>query len=357
MGPSVMMQLRALEEEVGALSAEVTRLRLMVHRSAESEMQRQQLAAEVEALKAANEELKEQQRSLKPVSDPAGPPPTAPAANPVFGSGVDVALPAMFCGADGTARLFRAVMEAYPWLTPVEVKEAQQIVANERHLQEEERRLRHERRVERRELELRLEAEESMLDRQQRQRGTDGTRRELQMLAEPIRQHHMASGNVETAPVVSKPPLSLASVGKGPSLDPDVILPDTKSDVVPTTGVITPRPAPLQEIGGQLPRSASTPLSETNGAAPAPVAQRSPFTLAATAPSFGAGGGSIGGASGVLLGTRPSAKKAGASSSLMKKLRQGASSDDSDDAGVSGAGTPMVAPQQGSTRADDHFDF
>ena len=81
----------ALESEVSKLADEVSRLRILVNRCLEEPAVQ-----------------RDERVGTKPTADSA---PYAAAA----------VIPHLFSGRDGTKRLFRLLMEAYPWLTPDEV--------------------------------------------------------------------------------------------------------------------------------------------------------------------------------------------------------------------------------------------
>ncbi|CUG38043.1 Hypothetical protein, putative [Bodo saltans] len=231
------MQLRALEDEVGALSAEMTRLRLMVQQCTDREQRQASLAAENERLKAA---LLEAQTNGAIHSSPRAGATAAP--------GTLDALPAMFSGADGTARLFKAIMDAYPWLVPTDVQEAQEIVRQERELQAEERRQRHSRRAQRQQVELDAEREESLQERIALQRNIASA------------DHHQR-GTI--------PPLAAAS--SGPS-HPVIAVSSTahhprsaSSDHMPP---ISPRPSgtpPLQNVQASVFDRPPTPAAASDG--------------------------------------------------------------------------------------------
>lgn len=115
------MQLRTLQEEVAALNSEVMRLRLMVHkctRQAEEQhdVQRRQQQALHQAFPVGGGSQQPSPSYVHPTTGlPTVPLPGQPLA----------VLPQMFSGLEGTARLFRVLMETYPWLVPPEMRDAQ----------------------------------------------------------------------------------------------------------------------------------------------------------------------------------------------------------------------------------------
>jgi hypothetical protein len=340
------MQLRALEEEVGALSAEMTRLRLMVQQCADREQRQAAILAENERLKAA---LLEAQTT--------GALRSAPKIGSALPSGSLDALPAMFSGADGTARLFKAIMDAYPWLIPPDVQEAQEIVRQERDLQAEERRQRHSRRAQRQQAELDAEREESLEDRMASQR---------KVAANLSNQHHAAAA---TAAV---PGIAVASAGLYPR--------SASSDHMPP---ISPRPVvtPLQSAQGSVFDRPPTPAAASDGwggaesGQPAPSAGSqsqssspiqappTPGSLPITSAPSGAGTKAqamVG--TGVVLGSRPGAKKS--IPSLVMKWKAGNAVGDSDDDHSYDGGnnqlrslTPPVKDVTKLPAEDDDHDF
>ena len=109
----------AVDNEMAKLSDEVARLRLMVERV---QLRQNQLDAH-------------QRSSSEQSSQPTGTPayhrdPWAVPPVPLPGSPVAV-LPTIFSGVDGTTRLFKLLLETYPWLEPPEVRQAREIVASD----------------------------------------------------------------------------------------------------------------------------------------------------------------------------------------------------------------------------------
>lgn len=88
----------AVEEELAHLNDEIARLRIMVNR-----------CNEMDSREAAPAQGAEPQVQLPLSNQPMA------------------ILPGIFSGVEGTARLFRVLMDTYPWLVPVEVKEAMQL--------------------------------------------------------------------------------------------------------------------------------------------------------------------------------------------------------------------------------------
>ena len=122
------MQYRALESEVNALDAEVTRLRIMVDRCVESQ----------DTLRASVQTRDDrQQHRTNHTETRRNPPETAHESDPInLGTALTstrlalpgdpmAVLPAIFSGMDGTARLFKVLIETYPWLLPRDLREAQ----------------------------------------------------------------------------------------------------------------------------------------------------------------------------------------------------------------------------------------
>jgi hypothetical protein len=339
------MQLRALEDEVGALSAEMTRLRLMVQQCADREQRQAAILAENERLKAA---LLEAQAT--------GALRSAPTIGSTLPPGSLDALPAMFSGADGTARLFKAIMDAYPWLIPPDVQEAQDIVRQERDLQAEERRQRHSRRAQRQQAELEAEREESLEDRMANQRN-----------AAAKHQHHAAA-----AATAAVPGIVVASAGIYPR--------SASSDHMPP---ISPRPlgTPLLSVQGSVFDRPPTPAAASDGwggaesGQPAPSAGSqsqssspiqappTPGSLPITSAPSGAGTKAqamVG--TGVVLGSRPGAKKS--IPSLVMKWKAGNAAGDSDDDHSYDGGnnqprsvTPPVKDVTKLPAEDDDHDF
>lgn len=354
------MQLKALEEEVSCLSAEVTRLRLMVHRCCEEERHRQQLVSENTALKNA---LRNQQHA---VPEPAALP-QQPA--PQFNYGLSAnALPPIFCGVDGTARLFRAIMEAYPWLVPPEVKEAQEIVAQERLLQQEERRLRHERRVQRHQLELQAEAEESLIERRDMMLVAKSLAAAGGAQSGPVGSHDednkdkKANKAVSSAPVQDAAPTSVPHLNLGSATGLTPRLHQGTPVVQPLIQPLSQRSGTPLEMEELQQRSPAVPAT---GASVSPVTEgvlpSSAFAGSTTLKSAVSSSSNAMSATGVLLG-RPPAKKA-AGSTLLQKLKNGGASDSDDDyqqaaqpSGTRGS-TPLVPPKSASADGDDDHDF
>lgn len=105
----------AVETEISKLTDEVARLRLMVERINESG-------------RSTSEASSQQQQPHPAYRDPFTVPVPLPS-NPV------AVLPTIFAGPEGTARLFRLLMDAYPWLVPPEVEEAREVLAKEKEKQ------------------------------------------------------------------------------------------------------------------------------------------------------------------------------------------------------------------------------
>lgn len=105
------MQKRALQREVEALSDEVSRLRMMVQRCVEVREQQQQ------------------QQQVGTVGLTTGEP--GGVQIPLSNQPLAV-LPSLFSGIDGTARLFKVLMDTYPWLVPAELQEAKAVIAEQR---------------------------------------------------------------------------------------------------------------------------------------------------------------------------------------------------------------------------------
>ena len=126
------MTCRALESEVETLNAEVTRLRLMVQRCVgeqerlgrEIREQHSREAAHTGDGKADNaaQHVVPQMIRIPQPDDPVA------------------VLPSLFSGMDGTARLFKVLMETYPWLLPPELREAQEELERKRGLASQESR-------------------------------------------------------------------------------------------------------------------------------------------------------------------------------------------------------------------------
>ena len=109
------MTSRALESEVELLNSEVTRLRLMVQRC-----------------NVAQQELGQKVRQGYANEGDAGG--GGAVATQAFPHAVRIpqpddpisVLPSLFSGMDGTARLFKVLLETYPWLLPADLREAQE---------------------------------------------------------------------------------------------------------------------------------------------------------------------------------------------------------------------------------------
>lgn len=333
--------LEALEEEVNSLNAEVTRLRLMVQQCVENESRYKALEEENAALKAAVAQQQAPGGSNKLVN------PYLPGM-PLPGQPLDV-LPSMFTGTKGTARLFRLIMDTYPWLTPPEVREAQEIVKHEKELQTEERRLRHQRRAQRQQLLLQQEQEESMMEREEILAEQRSKMRALRdAAAKPLTTVSQAAPgnptNPNSAGQQSPPQLSVPSL-LGVEAQPTV-----------DAGQDTKQSPPSQiTIDTALPRSGSDAglalgVKSSPGLPPAV-----PSTSGSTpkVQPLGVGGG-------VFIGVRPAAKKAavGANVALKKKLAIGVASDDSDDdVAVNSQRAPTPTGSQTVREAEDDLDF
>jgi hypothetical protein len=106
---------------VEKLSFEVSRLRLMVERVTERQNA-------INVGRSASEESSAQPGAVHLHRDPFQVP------LPLPGSPVHV-LPTIFSGQEGTARLFRLLLDTYAWLEPPEMKEARELIARDKERQ------------------------------------------------------------------------------------------------------------------------------------------------------------------------------------------------------------------------------
>lgn len=123
------MQYRTLESEVNALNAEVTRLRIMVNRCVEAQdnARQTQLVVHEPTLQQRTHHPQRNyptvSSSVDPISNVLEVLPTSTKL-PLPGEPMSV-LPTIFSGMDGTARLFKVLIETYPWLLPSDLRQAQ----------------------------------------------------------------------------------------------------------------------------------------------------------------------------------------------------------------------------------------
>jgi hypothetical protein len=115
------MATRAIDAEMEKLSGEVARLRVMVERVVDHKSRSVSEASAQPHPPAGHSIIPTPQFHRDPFTVPV-PLPTSPVA----------VLPTIFAGQDGTARLFRLLLDTYPWLEPPEVTEARDIVAREK---------------------------------------------------------------------------------------------------------------------------------------------------------------------------------------------------------------------------------
>jgi hypothetical protein len=113
----------AIDSEMAKLSDEVARLRLMVERV---QLRQAHIDGSVGQARSSSE-----QSSAAHAGQPAYHRDPWAVPVPLPNSPVAV-LPTIFSGVDGTARLFKLLLDTYPWLEPPEVREAREIVASDR---------------------------------------------------------------------------------------------------------------------------------------------------------------------------------------------------------------------------------
>ena len=98
--------IHTLEQEVCSLNSEVTRLRLMVERCVELQLE---------------------SKAMAPPAAPSSSPTAALLPRTPLATDPLQILPEIFSGMDGTARLFKLLMDAYPWLAPTVVSSAKEV--------------------------------------------------------------------------------------------------------------------------------------------------------------------------------------------------------------------------------------
>ena len=286
--------MQQIEAEVTALNAEVARLRIMVERCVDVQQQQQR--------------AQQQQQQPAPALFGGFADPRVGTVPPMPLPGQPLAvLPVLFSGMEGTARLFRILMETYPWLTPPEVREAAEIVRNEKALAAEERRRRNERR------------KQKLAESDSDENDAPGTC-DKPPLAK--RSHGTPQPQQLAQPATTVDPISLAAAGSanGPNQPEPVERPG-----------ISPFPvsAVFGSAGGLTPRTLS-PLPKKSTIVPV--------------------------ADGVLLNRRPSGKV------NMQRIKAFGVEDNSDDSSDNGpravaAVAPVFAGQQESRNPDDEHDF